>query len=134
YADLAVAADFHGVHLGQEDLSVAGARKVLPRPKLVGLSTHNLEQLRVAEQTDADYIAIGPVFGTTSKKRPDPVVGIDGVRLARKTTKKPLVAIGGITLENCREVIGAGADSAAVISALTTAPQQSTKAFLRLLT
>jgi thiamine-phosphate pyrophosphorylase len=132
-ADLCLAANFDGVHLGQDDISVSGARKLCRAPLLVGVSTHNPEQVRQAELTDADYIAIGPVFGTASKQNPDPVVGVKGVRLARSVTKKPLVAIGGITRANCREVIAAGADSVAVISDLLNEPREACKEFIQLL-
>jgi thiamine-phosphate pyrophosphorylase len=132
-ADLCIAAGLNGVHLGQDDLPVPAARKLASPPLLVGISTHNMEQVEWAEQTDADYIAIGPVFSTQSKAKPDPSVGIEGVRQARQLTKRPLVAIGGITLENCRGVIDAGADAVAVISALTREPRKSAEAFLRVL-
>src|SRR5271168_590202 len=117
-ADLCLAARFYGVHLGQDDLSIDSARRICPEPMMVGVSTHNPQQVSIAEQTSSDYIAIGPVFPTSSKANPDPNIGLDGLRAARKLTKKPLVAIGGITLENCRAVIDAGADSVAIISAL----------------
>jgi thiamine-phosphate pyrophosphorylase len=112
-----------GVHIGQEDMAPAQARRVLDAsggPKrLLGVSTHNVAQLRAALATRAaDYLAIGPVYATGSKKNPDPVVGLDGVMAARKLTRLPLVAIGGITAENARAVIEAGADAVAVISAL----------------
>src|SRR5207302_1579434 len=119
-ADLCLAAGFDGVHLGQDDVSVKGARKVVKKNQLIGISTHNVEQALVADATSADYIAIGPVFATQSKEHPDPVVGLDGLNKVRKLTRKPLVAIGGITLANCRSVIDAGADSVAVISGLLT--------------
>jgi len=117
-ADLCLAASFDGVHLGQDDLSAASARQVCPAPMIVGVSTHNMHQVEAADRSSADYIAIGPIFSTSSKVNPDPDVGIDGVRAARKLTEKPLVAIGGITIENCRAIIDAGADSVAIISAL----------------
>ncbi len=132
-ADLCLAADFDGVHIGQDDLSPAGARRVIGEKLWLGVSTHNPEQVRVADQTTADYIAIGPVFSTSSKANPDPVVGLDGVRAARKLTSKPLVAIGGITRQNCLSVIEAGADSVAVISDLVTDPRKSAEEFLRIL-
>jgi thiamine-phosphate pyrophosphorylase len=113
----ACAAD--GVHIGQEDMDPAEARKALGRGRLLGVSTHNVVQLRAALATGAaDYLAIGPVFATASKEDPDPVVGIEGVKAARALTRLPLVAIGGITRENGREVIEAGADAVAVISGL----------------
>ncbi len=131
--DLCVAAGFHGVHVGQDDLSPEGVRKVIGADFWLGVSTHNPEQLRQADSTSADYLAIGPVFSTASKVDPDPVVGLDGVRKARALTKKPLVAIGGITHANCRAVIEAGADSVAVISALKRDPRKSAEEFLRIL-
>jgi thiamine-phosphate pyrophosphorylase len=113
----AVGAD--GVHIGQEDLAAKRARKILGPERLLGVSTHNVKQLRAALKTGAaDYLAIGPVFATGSKDNPDPVVGLEGVKAARALTRLPLVAIGGITSENGREVIEAGADSVAVISGL----------------
>ena len=131
--DLALAAGFDGVHVGQDDLSVGGARKVIGDTLWLGVSTHNPEQIREADRTSADYIAVGPVFGTASKANPDPVIGLEGVRRARELTRKPLVAIGGITRENCRSVIEAGADSVAVISDLIREPGKSAEAFLRIL-
>jgi thiamine-phosphate pyrophosphorylase len=113
----AVGAD--GVHIGQEDMAAKQARKILGPERLLGVSTHSVKQLRTALKTGAaDYLAIGPVFATSSKDNPDPVVGLEGVKAARTLTRLPLVAIGGITSENGREVIEAGADSVAVISGL----------------
>jgi thiamine-phosphate pyrophosphorylase len=133
-ADLAVLAGWSGVHVGQRDLSVRDARAVVggtvPQPSqkregwatrmggVVGLSTHKDEQVIAADRSDADYIAIGPVFATVTKADAEPPVGLAGVRRARALTAKPLVAIGGITRENARSVIAAGADSVAVISLL----------------
>jgi len=130
-ADLCVAANFEGVHVGQDDLSVEGARLVIGHERQLGVSTHNLAQLRAADTTSADYIAIGPIFSTSSKRSPDPMVGVDGVRGARDLTRKPLVAIGGITRQNCDSVMAAGADSVAVISDLLDTPRQSAEDFLR---
>ena len=132
-ADLALAAGFDGVHIGQDDLSVAGARRVCAQPMMVGVSTHNPEQMREADGTSVDYIAIGPIFSTSSKAVSDPVIGLEGLKSARKLTRKPLVAIGGITRENCRKVIDSGADSVAVISDLLTDPRKSSGDFLRIL-
>jgi thiamine-phosphate pyrophosphorylase len=132
-ADLAVAAQFAGVHVGQDDLSPEGARKVVGPELWLGVSTHNPEQVETANLGPADYIAIGPVFGTLSKGHPDPVVGLEGVRRARLLTAKPLVAIGGITRANCKSVIDAGADSVAVISDLADDPAKSAEQFLALL-
>ncbi|HEX6773454.1 MAG TPA: thiamine phosphate synthase [Acidobacteriaceae bacterium] len=108
-----------GVHIGQEDMAPAKARRMLGAGKLLGVSTHKVTQLRAAVKTRAaDYLAIGPVYGTGSKENPDPVLGLEGVRAARAITVLPLVAIGGITAETAREVLEAGADAVAVISAL----------------
>jgi thiamine-phosphate pyrophosphorylase len=132
-ADLCLAAGFDGVHVGQEDLSPEGARKVVGTILWLGVSTHNPEQIEEADKTPADYIAIGPVFSTSSKANPDPVVGLEGVRQARSLTRKPLVAIGGINRANCRSVIEAGADSVAVISDLMREPRKSAEDFFRIL-
>jgi thiamine-phosphate pyrophosphorylase len=137
-ADLCLAADFDGVHVGQEDLYPESVRKIIGwgeqgNVRWLGVSTHNPEQVREADQTSADYIAIGPVFPTPSKANPDPVVGLDGVRRARELTRKPLVAIGGITRANGRSVIDAGADCVAVISDLLRDPRKSAEEFLRIL-
>lgn len=132
-ADLCIAAGFDGVHLGQEDLSPEGARKVLGTNHWVGVSTHDMEQVERAQAGPADYVAIGPVFATGTKANPDPVVGLAGVEAARKATRKPLVAIGGITRQNCRSVIEAGADSVAVISDLVNQPRRSAEEFLQIL-
>lgn len=118
YPDLAVSAGFDGVHVGQTDISATEVRKIVGPEKIVGVSTHNRAQLQAADRLPVDYIAFGPVFATASKLNPDPIVGLDGVREARSLTSKPLVAIGGITLENARAVRDAGADSVAVISAM----------------
>ena len=132
-ADLCLAAGFDGVHVGQDDLSPESARRVIGPNLMLGVSTHNPEQVVAADQTSADYIAIGPVFATSSKANPDPVIGLEGVRQARLLTGKPLVAIGGITRANCRAVVDAGADSVAVISDLIREPQKSVEEFLRIL-
>jgi thiamine-phosphate pyrophosphorylase len=115
---LAVEAGFDGVHVGQTDLNPAEARAIVGSAGIVGVSTHNETQLRTAEMEPVDYVAIGPVFTTRTKENPDPAVGLEGVRLARGLTSKPLVAIGGITAENAAAAWGAGADSLAVISAI----------------
>jgi thiamine-phosphate pyrophosphorylase len=132
-ADLCLAAGFDGVHVGQEDLSPESVRRIIGPERWLGVSTHNPEQLREADLTSADYLAIGPVFATSSKDRPDPVVGLEGVRRARALTRKPLVAIGGITRVNAASVIEAGADSVAVISDLLREPGKSAEEFLRIL-
>jgi thiamine-phosphate pyrophosphorylase len=132
-ADLCVAAEFDGLHVGQEDLSPESARRIIGADLWLGVSTHNPEQMRQAEETTANYLAIGPVFTTTSKERPDPVVGVEGVRRARELTRKPLVAIGGITRANAKAVMEAGADAVAVISDLLPAPRKSAEEFFRIL-
>jgi thiamine-phosphate pyrophosphorylase len=107
-----------GVHLGQDDLPPAAARTVIGRKAMLGYSTHNDQQLREADSEPVDYIALGPIFSTGSKRKPDPVVGLEELTRLRPMVSKPLVAIGGITLANSRAVLDAGADSVAVISAL----------------
>ncbi len=132
-ADLALVAEFDGVHVGQDDLSPEAVRKIIGTDRWLGVSTHNVEQVSEADQTSADYLAIGPVFSTSSKEKPDPVVGLEGVRRARSLTRKPLVAIGGITRTNAASVIEAGADSVAVISDLLREPGKSAEEFFRVL-
>lgn len=132
-ADLCVAAEFDGVHLGQDDLLPESVRSIIGAERWLGVSTHNPDQVRAANETSADYLAVGPVFGTSSKVNPDPVIGLEGVRKARELTKKQLVAIGGITRQNCLSVIEAGADSVAVISDLVRDPGKSAEEFLRIL-
>ena len=131
-ADVARATDAEGVHLGQSDLPVEMARRVLAPDQWIGWSTHSLDQVVEADRTTADYIAFGPIFPTASKENPDPVVGLEGLREARRATGKPLVAIGGITLRKASEVLAAGADSVAVIGDLLNAPdiQERAREFL----
>lgn len=116
--DLALLTGFDGVHVGQEDVSAEDARRIVGPSQLVGVSTNSAEQVMEADKTSCDYIAYGPIFPTASKINPDPTVGLAGLRAARALTAKPLVAIGGITRNNCRSVLNAGADSLAVISDL----------------
>ena len=116
-----------GVHLGQDDLAPADARRMTDA--IIGFSTHNQQQLRAGDHEPVDYLAIGPIFPTGSKLNPDPVVGIDQLRSLRAVTRKPLVAIGGITRETAPAVLDAGADSIAVIGDLY--PEACTKASLR---
>jgi thiamine-phosphate pyrophosphorylase len=106
------------LHLGQDDLPPAAARRVAGADTLIGFSTHNERQLRAAEAEPVDYIALGPIFGTASKENPDPTVGVGELRRLRALTARPLVAIGGITRANAREVLAAGANSVAVIGDL----------------
>jgi thiamine-phosphate pyrophosphorylase len=115
--DVALAVGADGVHLGQDDLPPEAARRLLGEDALVGFSTHNLVQAREATRLPIDYLALGPVFQTTTKENPDPVVGPDRLREVRESVGRlPLVGIGGITIENARSVLAAGADSVAVVS------------------
>jgi thiamine-phosphate pyrophosphorylase len=121
--DVAIAAGAHGVHLGQDDLSPAIARKLLGDKAIIGYSTHSVEQAIAASAMPVDYIAVGPVFSTSTKEDPDPVIGLAGIRTIREAVGPvQIVAIGGIGLNNVAEVIAAGADSAAVISDLYLDP------------
>jgi thiamine-phosphate pyrophosphorylase len=126
-ADLAVLAKWDGVHVGQGDLSPEDARRVVGAERWIGVSTHTDEQVRLAELSCADYVAVGPVFATGTKVDAEPVIGLEGVRRARALTTKPLVAIGGITRANARSVMDAGADSVAVIGALLVEGEPVTK-------
>ncbi|MFY9725149.1 MAG: thiamine phosphate synthase [Bryobacteraceae bacterium] len=110
-----------GVHVGQDDLAPADVRALLGDGPLIGYSSHNAAQLRDAVAEPVDYLALGPIFSTSSKPNPDPVVGLDGLRRCRALVAKPLVAIGGITRENARAVFEAGADAVAVIADLLPA-------------
>ena len=107
------------LHLGQTDLPPSDARRILGPDRVIGFSTHNADQLRAAAAEPVDYLALGPIFRTHSKDNPDPIVGIDNLRAWRSLTSRPLVAIGGITRLNSASVLGAGADSVAVISDLS---------------
>ena len=127
-ADVAAAAGASGVHVGQEDLRVEAARSVIGTEKLLGISTHNLEQFKDAAASSADYIAVGPIFATGTKSNPDPVVGTQFIRKVRPITDKPIVAIGGVTLERAPEIIESGADSVAVIGDILGAPEPAMRA------
>jgi thiamine-phosphate pyrophosphorylase len=127
-ADIAMLLDAE-LHLGQDDLPPADARKIMPPDRIIGFSTHNADQLRAGDREPVDYLAIGPIFGTASKQNPAPVVGLDRLRTLRALTQKPLVAIGGITRETAPAVFDAGADSVAIIGDLY--PHPLTKASLR---
>ncbi len=107
-----------GLHLGQDDLSPSDARRILPSSTIIGFSTHNEQQLRAGDLEPVDYLAIGPIFATGSKQNPDPIVGLDRLRSLRQLTRKPLVAIGGITRALAPQVFEAGADSVAIIGDL----------------
>jgi thiamine-phosphate pyrophosphorylase len=115
--DLALALNADGVHLGQDDLPPEAARALLGESAIIGYSTHSISQAIEALGRPIDYLALGPIFATTTKESPDPVVGLDGLRRARAAIRSlPLVAIGGITRASAREVLAAGADSVACIS------------------
>lgn len=120
--DLAMAVDADGVHLGQEDLPITYARRLLGPDKIIGLSTHTVAQVREAVSGQPDYIGFGPIFSTSTKTDHDPVVGLKGLREVRALTRLPMFAIGGITVESSRDVMAAGANGVAVISAILKAP------------
>jgi len=111
-----------GLHLGQDDLSPRDARRVMGPDAPIGFSSHNVNQLCAAGGEPVDYVALGPIFTTATKRNPDPVTGIEELRRCRPLIEKPLVAIGGITRENALEVLDAGADSVAVIAGLLPDP------------
>lgn len=124
-ADIARVLGADGVHLGQDDLPPEAARSLLGERAIIGFSTHNVEQAIAASRLPVDYLAIGPIFATSSKENPNPVVGLDGLRRVRAALPSmPLVAIGGITPQNAPETLAAGANSLAVIGALLTDPSQ----------
>jgi thiamine-phosphate pyrophosphorylase len=128
--DIALALGADGVHLGQDDLPPLAARELLGPQAIIGFSTHTHEQAREAARLPIDYLAIGPIFNTSSKENPDAVVGLEGLRRVRQAVASlPLVAIGGITLETAPQVIAAGADSIAVISLLLTEPAEIAQKF-----
>jgi len=129
-ADVALAVGADGVHLGQDDMPPEAARALLGGEAIIGFSTHSVGQAISAARLPVSYIAVGPVFATSSKERPDPVVGLEGVRRVREAIRSvPLVAIGGITVQTAPEVVEAGADSVAVIAALiaTSDPAEITR-------
>ena len=130
--DLALAVDADGVHLGQGDLPLDLARKVMGPEKLIGISTHNLDQVRMATAGKPDYLGFGPIFTPGSKQDHDPVVGIEGLRAMRSLTSLPVFAIGGIHIDQVRDVMLAGANGVAVISAILKAQDicQAVKSFL----
>ena len=130
--DLALAVDADGVHLGQEDLPLDMAKKVMGPDKLIGISTHNPYQVREATAGKPDYLGFGPIFNPGSKQGHDPVVGFEGLRAMRSLTSLPVFAIGGIQIDQVGEVMRAGANGVAIISAILNAPDISlaVKAFL----
>jgi thiamine-phosphate pyrophosphorylase len=116
HADIALAVDADGVHLGQDDLPLKEARKIMGG-RIVGISTHNIAQAKEAAAGGADYIGFGPVFHTTTKDA-GAAKGVDAIRLIRQDAGVPVVAIGGIALDNVRSVVAAGADAVAVATAI----------------
>ncbi|HLB05676.1 MAG TPA: thiamine phosphate synthase [Thermodesulfobacteriota bacterium] len=130
--DIAILADADGVHLGQDDLPIDEARKILGKDKLIGISTHSLEQAVKAQSEGADYIGFGPVFGTTTKADAEEAKGSEALKEVKKGVSIPVIAIGGMNLENLKEVIDAGADGVAVISAVVKAKniEEATKGFI----
>jgi thiamine-phosphate pyrophosphorylase len=120
--DLALAVDADGVHLGQDDLAYAYARRLLGPDKLIGLSTHNADQVKEATRLKPDYIGFGPIFTPGSKEDHDPIVGMEGLRQVRPLTTLPMFAIGGIQVDRVGDVMRAGANGVAVISAILKAP------------
>ena len=119
YAELVQACGFHGVHLGQNDRLPKDAKDIVGSGALIGKSTHTLAQACAANDDDSvDYLAIGPIFSTTTKQDSEPIVGLEGLRAVRGRVSKPLVAIGGISESTIAAAIAGGADSVAVISAL----------------
>ena len=131
-ADVAIMGRAHGVHLGQEDLSPTQVRKIVGEKRIIGISTHNSDQAQAAMEEPVDYVAVGPIFATSTKESHFPVVGLEGLYRICGLLDRPVVAIGGITLNNAREVLASGAASVAVISDLIGqgAIQARTRAFL----
>jgi thiamine-phosphate pyrophosphorylase len=118
-----------GLHVGQDDLAPRDARRLVGPDAIIGYSSHNAAQLCAAAGEPVDYVALGPIFGTISKRNPDPVVGVEELRRCRALVEKPLVAIGGITMENAAAVLRAGADSLAILSGML--PESVSAACLR---
>jgi thiamine-phosphate pyrophosphorylase len=132
--DVALAVGAHGVHLGQDDMPPEAARRLLGDEAVIGYSTHSVEQAKKALALPIDYIAIGPIFTTSTKTNPSPTLGLDGLRAVRDAVGDiQLVAIGGISHSNARELIEAGADSVAVISALLSDPAEISHAIQTLI-
>ena len=133
--DIAIAVNADGVHLGQHDLPPERARRLLGETRIIGFSTHVLKQALAADVAAIDYLAIGPIFRTVTKADPDAEVGLETIAEVRRQVSKPLVAIGGITMQTARAVIEAGADSVAIISDLLSAEDitERTRRFVKLL-
>lgn len=133
--DIALAVKADGIHLGQDDLPPQYAREILGEKAIIGFSTHNISQAIEAIKMPLDYVAIGPIFATSTKENPDPIVGVEGLKIVRKAIGDfPLVAIGGINSENAKDVLENGADSVAVISQVLQKPTkiaQTWQAFVK---
>jgi thiamine-phosphate pyrophosphorylase len=125
--DVALIAGAGGVHLGQDDVPPVEARRILGLDRMIGFSTHNLEQAMQAEKLPVDYVAVGPIFLTATKEKPDPVVGLENLSAICQAIRKPVIAIGGIKLENAEDVLKAGATSVAVISDVLSAPDVASR-------
>jgi thiamine-phosphate pyrophosphorylase len=125
--DVALIAGAGGVHLGQDDVPPVEARRILGLDRMIGFSTHNLEQAMQAERLPVDYVAVGPIFLTATKEKPDPVVGLENLSAICQAIRKPVIAIGGIKLENAEDVLKAGATSVAVISDVLSAPDVASR-------
>ena len=124
-ADIALALKADGVHLGQSDLPAEAARRLLGERAIIGISTHDLAQVKLAARMPVDYVAFGPIFATATKGNPDPVVGLNALREARAILSSlPLIAIGGLTIHNAPEVFASGADSVATIAGLLSDPSR----------
>ncbi len=134
-ADIALAAEADGLHLGQDDLPLSEARRILGKNKVIGISTHNLNEAERAEREGADYLGFGPVFSSETKAESLPPRGIESLKQVVAAIKLPIIAIGGINQKNIEEVIQAGADGAAIISSITTAEDitEKTRGFVELL-
>jgi len=131
--DIALALKSDGAHLGQTDLPVPAARRLLGDEAIIGLSTHNIEQVQVARQLPINYIAFGPIFRTQTKAAPDPTTGLRTLKIVRTLTNLPLVAIGGISAENASGVFAAGADAVATISGVVGDAAKIAENFHRML-
>lgn len=126
--DIALAVGADGVHLGQSDVPPEAARRLLGEDAIIGVSSHNLAQARLAATTPVDYVAFGPIFSTSTKENPDAVAGLDALKAVRASLGTlPLVAIGGINLTNAEQVLQSGADSLAIIAALLSDPAKITE-------
>jgi len=132
--DVALAVDADGLHVGQDDMPVAEARRLLGPGKIVGLSITSLSQARAADAASVDYLGVGPIYQQQTKEDASPPLGVEGLRAIRALTRKPIVAIGGLTPDNCAPLLAAGAEGFAVVSAIVAAddPETAARRFVRL--